>query len=43
MDILKERNYFESMKIDDLILLKSQKYRINGKYNMDSLILVVLD
>lgn len=43
MDILKERNNFESMKLDDLILLKSQKYRINGKCNMDSLIFVVLD
>lgn len=31
------------MNLDDLILLKSQKYRINGKHNMDNLIFVVSD
>lgn len=39
--ILKEKDKLESMNLDDLILLKIQKYRINWKPNTDNLIFVV--
>lgn len=37
----KEKNKLESMDLDDLILLKIEKYMINCKQNMVNLIFVV--
>lgn len=41
MDIFKERNKLELMNLDDLILLRIPKYRINCRQNIDNLIFVV--
>lgn len=41
MGIFKGKDKLESVNLDDLILLKIQKYRINCKQNTDNLIFVV--